>query len=158
MAKNQLKSEEKKLCAYLLPVFLPQNHKKKTPARILVQHLDARHQCLARSGLRMSVHRHRMRNHDQEWGDMVNDSTGLSRFKVKRNCHIFESSEAGSPREMVKGPRGHFFWGVNRMAPLLLQIQDKNLKFPGAGWSSIEARDTITRGSLNEARNILPGL
>ena len=43
------------------------------------------------------------------------------------------------------------------MAPLLLQIQDKNLKFPGAGWSSIEARDT-TRGSLNEARNILPGL
>ena len=111
MAKNQLKSEEKKLCAYLLPVFLPQNHKKKTPARILVQHLDARHQCLARSGLRMSVHRHRMRNHDQEWGDMVNDSTGLSRFKVKRNCHIFESSEAGSPAGNGQRPRGAFFWG-----------------------------------------------
>ena len=52
-----------------------------------------------------------MRNHDQEWGDMVNDSTGLSRFKVKRNCHIFESSEAGSPAGNGQRPRGTFFLG-----------------------------------------------
>ena len=88
--------------------------------------------------------------------DMANDSTGFQ--DRKETVTFLNLQRRAAPREMVKGPGGHFFWGVNRMAPLLLQIQDKNLKFPGAGWSSIEARDTITRGSLNEARNILPGL
>ena len=53
---------------------------QQTPARIPVQHLDARHQYLAPSGLRVSVHRHRMRNHDQDMGKRhgpTNDSTGF---------------------------------------------------------------------------------